>query len=119
MIFVGWRGEPGIKDEPQHIPQGKITIKLLKSLKIKYEIINENEDQFNNIVNPINSKNYNDEKEIRWIGNDDKEIDQVFGFNENAELVNSRAAMIGFIMLILTELALGGDAVTSAIFGIN
>ena len=42
VIFViGWRGEPGIKDEPQHIFQGKITLKLLDVLKIRYFIINE------------------------------------------------------------------------------
>ena len=29
MVFViGWRGEPGVHDEPQHIYQGEITIKL-------------------------------------------------------------------------------------------
>ena len=31
MIFViGWRGEPGIHDEPQHIYQGEVTLKLLR-----------------------------------------------------------------------------------------
>ena len=65
------------------------------------------------------SENYTEKNELKWLDNDDKEIDQVFGFNQNAELVNSRAAMIGFIMLILTELAFGGDPVTLSIFGIN
>ena len=65
------------------------------------------------------SENSKEKNEAKWIDNDDKEIDQVFGFNQNAELVNSRAAMIGFIMLILTELAFGGDPVTLSIFGIN
>lgn len=35
MIFViGWRGEPGIHDEPQHIYQGKVTLKLLDDMDI-------------------------------------------------------------------------------------
>ncbi len=35
MIFIiGWRGEPGVPDEPQHIYQGKITIKLLEDMDI-------------------------------------------------------------------------------------
>ena len=43
MIFViGWRGEPGIKDEPQHVFQGKITLKLLEVLQIDYFIIDKN-----------------------------------------------------------------------------
>ena len=39
--------------------------------------------------------------------------------HENAELVNSRAAMIGFLMLVLTELVFNGEPVTSSIFAIN
>lgn len=36
MVFiVGWRGEPGIHDEPQHIYQGEVTIKLLEDMDIK------------------------------------------------------------------------------------
>lgn len=35
MVFViGWRGEPGVKDEPQHIYQGKVTLKLLEDMDI-------------------------------------------------------------------------------------
>lgn len=36
MVFiVGWRGEPGLHDEPQHIYQGEVTIKLLEDMDIK------------------------------------------------------------------------------------
>lgn len=39
IFIVGWRGEPGIHDEPQHIYQGGVTIKLLKDMDIKPFII--------------------------------------------------------------------------------
>ena len=55
----------------------------------------------------------------KWINNRGEEVKEVFGFNENAELVNARVAMIGFIMLIITEFAFGGEAATKSIFGIN
>tara|TARA_Y100001968_G_C18752454_1_gene433959 strand:- start:117 stop:410 length:294 start_codon:yes stop_codon:yes gene_type:complete len=55
----------------------------------------------------------------KWINNKGEEVKQVFGFNENAELVNSRVAMIGFLMLILTELAFSGEPATLKIFGIS
>ena len=55
----------------------------------------------------------------KWVDNQGDEIKNVFGFNSSAELVNGRAAMIGFIMLLLTELILKGRPVTSSIFGIN
>ncbi len=42
MIFIiGWRGEPGIHDEPQHIYQGEVTIKLLNDMGIDSFIIGE------------------------------------------------------------------------------
>ena len=59
------------------------------------------------------------EKYTKWINNQGNEVKNVFGFNTSAELVNGRAAMIGFIMLIFTELVFKGKPVTSAIFGIN
>ena len=40
MIFIiGWRGEPGIHDEPQHIYQGEITLKLLEDMGIEAFVI--------------------------------------------------------------------------------
>lgn len=35
VFIVGWRGEPGIHDEPQHIYQGEVTVKLLEDIGIK------------------------------------------------------------------------------------
>lgn len=40
MIFIiGWRGEPGIHDEPQHIFQGEVTVKLLEVMGIESFVI--------------------------------------------------------------------------------
>ena len=42
MIFIiGWRGEPGVHDEPQHIFQGEITLKLLEDMRIEYFVIDK------------------------------------------------------------------------------
>ena len=42
VIFViGWRGEPGIHDEPQHIYQGEVTVKLLDDMDIKSFVISK------------------------------------------------------------------------------
>ena len=60
-----------------------------------------------------------DNEDSRWVDNQGDEVEKVFGFNSSAELVNGRAAMIGFLMLILTELVFSGRPVTSSIFGIN
>ena len=58
-------------------------------------------------------------QDSKWIDNSGEEVKDVFGFNASAELVNGRAAMVGFLMLILTELVFHGRPVTSALFGIN
>ena len=41
LYVIGFRGEPGEKDEPQHIFQGEITKPLLKLLKIPYFILSK------------------------------------------------------------------------------
>ena len=44
VLIVGWRGSPKFKDEPQHTVKGKITLKILKLLNIKYTIIRNKYD---------------------------------------------------------------------------
>ncbi len=39
LLVIGWRGEPGVKDEPQHVKQGKITLGQLDLLDIPYRIL--------------------------------------------------------------------------------
>lgn len=39
LLIVGWRGEPGVKDEPQHVFQGKITCKLFETMEIPYAVV--------------------------------------------------------------------------------
>ena len=41
LFIVGWRGEPGVHDEPQHIFQGEITLSLLEDLDIPYFVIDK------------------------------------------------------------------------------
>lgn len=43
LLLISWRGEPGKKDEPQHLKMGKITLKLLKLLDIPYTILSDSE----------------------------------------------------------------------------
>lgn len=57
VFIVGWRGEPGIHDEPQHVAQGKKTIKLLNDLDITTFVIRHNttEDDMNRIIGEYKS----------------------------------------------------------------
>lgn len=41
LFIIGYRGEPNVKDEPQHIKQGELTLPLLETLGVKYLILNK------------------------------------------------------------------------------
>ena len=43
VLLVGWRGEPGVKDEPQHVKQGKVTVSLFETLGIPTEVLPDGE----------------------------------------------------------------------------
>ncbi len=41
VLVIGWRGEPDIHDEPQHIYQGKVTCELLETMDVPYYVIDK------------------------------------------------------------------------------
>ena len=91
-------------------------------MKENSPIENSEENSDNSFFENQNKDSNNkatDNKDSKWVDNKGDEVKNVFGFNSSAELVNGRAAMIGFLMLLLTELVLKGKPVTSSIFGIN
>ena len=42
LLIIGWRGEPGVHDEPQHVKQGEVTLKLLEAMDVEYRILGDN-----------------------------------------------------------------------------
>lgn len=48
VYLIGWRGQPGVHDEPQHIKQGAITLDLLDLLDIEHTVITK-ESEFNEL----------------------------------------------------------------------
>ena len=43
LLLVGWRGRPGVHDEPQHVKQGKVTTGLLNTMGINYTVLSKEE----------------------------------------------------------------------------
>lgn len=39
LLVIGWRGEPGVPDEPQHVKQGKVTLALLDAMGVPFEVL--------------------------------------------------------------------------------
>lgn len=57
MLIIGWRGEPGVPDEPQHAKQGKATLSMLEVMDIPYEVLDpdEWESQVNRLLSSMRS----------------------------------------------------------------
>lgn len=51
LIMIGWRGEPNVKDEPQHVKQGRVNEDLLKALEQPYEILSSDQGEAEDQVN--------------------------------------------------------------------
>jgi len=45
LLCIGWRGEPGVHDEPQHVKQGKVTLSLLETMGIPFLILSSETDE--------------------------------------------------------------------------
>lgn len=45
LLIIGWRGEPGVHDEPQHVKQGKVTLPLLDAMGIEHTTLSADEDE--------------------------------------------------------------------------
>ena len=45
LLLIGWRGRPGVHDEPQHVKQGKVTTGLLNVMGINYEVLSKEEEK--------------------------------------------------------------------------
>lgn len=60
LLLIGWRGRPGLHDEPQHVKQGKITTGLLNIMGINYDVLSKDEGmvekQILKAVNALNNK---------------------------------------------------------------
>ena len=45
LLLIGWRGRPGVHDEPQHVKQGKVTTGLLNTMGINFDVLGKEEDK--------------------------------------------------------------------------
>lgn len=45
LLLIGWRGRPGVHDEPQHVKQGKVTLSLLDTMGIGYEVLSKEAEE--------------------------------------------------------------------------
>jgi phosphonopyruvate decarboxylase len=62
LLMIGWRGEPGKKDEPQHLKQGRVMLKMLEAMEIPYKVIHAEtmnvRELLEKAISEIKKKNY-------------------------------------------------------------
>lgn len=53
IVMIGWRGEPGVHDEPQHVKQGAVTLSLLDAMEIPWLVLPEDDDEAKSALDSI------------------------------------------------------------------
>ncbi len=101
IMLIGWRGEPGEKDEPQHIKQGRIMLDMLKVLEIPYEILPKDFEDAKQIIS--NSIKYSREKKTPFAIIVKKNTFEKFQINEKDQKGISREDSIKLIVDSLSE----------------
>lgn len=56
LIIMGWRGEPRIQDEPQHLHQGKVLLPSMEAMELDYDILPTNLESVQKLVTQMTSK---------------------------------------------------------------
>lgn len=99
LYMIGWRGQPGVKDEPQHVKQGKITLQLLQLLDIPYFIIDSNTtmDEIRNVYEESLQKALCNGKSAAFVIAKNA-FDKVFGIQYANEYELSREEAIKIII---------------------
>ncbi len=64
LIMIGWRGEPGAKDEPQHIAQGAVTESMLESMGISYHRLPESTADAASLIKEMRAQTEAEQKPV-------------------------------------------------------
>ncbi len=67
MLVIGWRGKPGVKDEPQHIKQGRVQHAMLDSMEVPYRIIHAGLINYRGVLQELITIAHNDSRPVALI----------------------------------------------------
>lgn len=103
LLLIGWRGKPGVHDEPQHVKQGKVTTDLLNTMGISFDVLTKDEDKVGKqIAKAFESLN---RKEVYALVIEKDTFDsyQLSTVNSQLELTLSREEAIQIVAAALGE----------------
>ncbi|MBE6266383.1 MAG: phosphonopyruvate decarboxylase [Prevotella ruminicola] len=98
LLVIGWRGKPGVHDEPQHVKQGKVTLSLLETMGIPYSVLSKEEHEASlQIKQAVESMQQSKECYALIIEKDTFEPYQLSTVTAHPELSLSREEAIGIV----------------------
>jgi phosphonopyruvate decarboxylase len=50
LLLIGWRGEPGAHDEPQHVTQGRVQQRLMEAIEVPFDVVGSDSDDFDRTI---------------------------------------------------------------------
>lgn len=92
LMLIGWRGEPGTKDEPQHKFMGNITTDMLNVLSIPYGILSREstEEEINILFNTAKSVLNNNYQFAFILKKDFLDNRETSAYENNAQLIREQ-----------------------------
>ncbi len=96
LLMIGWRGEPGVKDEPQHVKQGRVQNDLLDAMEMPYEVIDAGSEDYASVIKRLISRAKDESRPVALVvrkGTFEKWIPA-----QNADSSGSKAAEIAELM---------------------
>jgi len=116
VLLAGWRGEPNVKDEPQHVKQGKVTCSLFETMGIPFSILSNDEQEVKKQIDecykqikkdnapyaliarkdtfaPYTLSSKNDENSINTIMSREKAIEEILFSSSQQEIFISTTGM--------------------------
>ena len=108
LFIVGWRGEPGVHDEPQHVYQGEVTLKLLEDMDISSFVVDRDttESELEAKIAEFNSQMENGKQTALVIKKGALEFDGKVSYSNSYSMTRER------IIEIISESA-GNDVIVS------
>ena len=103
LLLIGWRGRPGVHDEPQHVKQGKVTTGLLNVMGVNYEVLSKEEDKAAKQIEKAAKALANKEVFALVIEKDTFDNYQLSTVNSQLELTLSREEAIQTVAAALGE----------------
>lgn len=94
LLVIGWRGEPGVKDEPQHVTQGRLTLPLLETMEIPYVVMADTHEELQKQIDSCYKSIRETGKPFAFVVRKDIFAPYTLKNNESAKAESTREAAI-------------------------